>query len=292
MKRFIAMTALAMTLAMPASAASKDTKPFTTAQEERGDLYASEFIGKRVYATDKNVAEKPHVRGSEKDWDDIGEVNDIIVTEAGKVKAVILGIGGFLGIGERDIAVNMSSLNLVRESDDDDDFFLVVNTDKDKLMNAPAYKRTANNTLETPPAETADKDSKPAEMTDRKGESKPQIAAKDTANTTSKSSPSAIERDGYSEVKVKDVNADMLKGAPVYGANNEEIGEVDRLLKNDDGKLDGVVIDVGGFLGMGERPVAFDVEELQILRKDDSDDVLIVVDSTKSALEKKPRYQG
>lgn len=283
MKRFIAMTALAMTLAMPAYSASNETKSFTTEKEARGDLYASELIGKRVYATEKNVADKPHVPGAEAEWDDLGEVDDIIVTQGGKVKAVILGIGGFLGLGERDIAVSMSSLNIVRESDDDNDYFLVVNANKDKLMNAPAYERTAASDPEAKPAETAMKDT----------EAKPEMTAKDSTDTTIKSAPTAIKRDGYSKVEAKDVTAEMLEGAPVYGADNEEVGEVDRLLRKDDGQLDGVVIDVGGYLGMGERPVAFDMEELQILREDDGDDdVLIIVDSTKSALEKKPKYQG
>jgi sporulation protein YlmC with PRC-barrel domain len=288
-KRFIAMTALSITLAMPAYAANKELKPFSTTQEEVGDIYASELIGKRVYATDKNVTEKSYTTGAESDWDDIGEVDDIIMTEAGEVKAVILGVGGFLGLGERDIAVNMSSLNMVRESDDDDDFFLVVNTDKDKLMNAPAYKRSAASARKTEPVEMADKDAKPAEMTDRKDQPTSEMADKDTTGMTS---PPAIKRDGYREVDAKDVTAEMLEGAPVYGADNKEVGEVDRLLKNDSGKLDGVVIDVGGYLGMGEHPVAFDVKELKVLRKDDGDDVLIIVDSTKSALEKKPKYQG
>ncbi|MDX1401353.1 MAG: PRC-barrel domain-containing protein, partial [Kiloniellales bacterium] len=123
-------------------------------------------------------------------------------------------------------------------------------------------------------------------------EKKAELAAKDPANTGRKLTRPTVKRDGYSEVKAKDVATDKLKGATVYGTNNEEVGEVDRLLMNEDDRLDGVVVDVGGFLGLGERPVAFDVEELQILRKDDGDEVVVIVNATKSALEDKPKYQG
>jgi hypothetical protein len=52
-------------------------------------------------------------------------------------------VGGFLGIGEKDVAIEMSSLRKVRESDDSNDWFLVVNSSKDLLTNAPAYVRNA-----------------------------------------------------------------------------------------------------------------------------------------------------
>jgi len=307
-KRLIATTALALTLATPAFSATDNAKQFTTVEKaEPGDLHASKLIGMRVYATEKDLTGKP----DQTEWDDIGEVDDIILTDKGKVKAVILGVGGFLGIGERDIAVDMSSLNMVRESDDADDFFLVVNTNKDTLMNAPAYDRpsVAARKAKTEKSETAMKESKPkaddTAMKDPKpkadetamketkpGAEKTQMAAKDPANTGAKLTRPTVKRDGYSEVKAKDVSTDKLKGATVYGANDEEVGEVDRLLMNDDDRLDGVVVDVGGFLGVGERPVAFDVDELLILRQDDGDDVLVFVDSTKSALKDKPKYQG
>jgi hypothetical protein len=52
---------------------------------------------------------------------------------------VVLGVGGFLGIGEKNVAIDMASLRKVRESMDANDWFLVVNTSKEMLTNAPAY---------------------------------------------------------------------------------------------------------------------------------------------------------
>ena len=42
----------------------------------------------------------------------IGEVNDLLVDNAGKVNAVILGVGGFLGVGEKNVAVAFPSLKV------------------------------------------------------------------------------------------------------------------------------------------------------------------------------------
>jgi sporulation protein YlmC with PRC-barrel domain len=38
----------------------------------------------------------------------VGEINDIILSKDGKAAALIVGVGGFLGIRERDVAVNFS----------------------------------------------------------------------------------------------------------------------------------------------------------------------------------------
>ena len=78
---------------------------------------------------------------SRKEWNDVGEVNDVVLDWDGSVKAVVLGVGGFLGLGEKDVAIEMSSLRKVRETNDSNDWFLVVNSSKDLLTSAPAYVR-------------------------------------------------------------------------------------------------------------------------------------------------------
>ncbi len=42
----------------------------------------------------------------------IGDVNDILLDKAGKVQAVIVGVGGFIGVGEKDVAVPFSALKV------------------------------------------------------------------------------------------------------------------------------------------------------------------------------------
>jgi hypothetical protein len=47
-----------------------------------------------------------------------------------------------------------------------------------------------------------------------------------------------------------------VTGLTVYNNNNERIGDINELIIGRDGKIDSVVIGVGGFLGMGEHDVA------------------------------------
>ena len=94
----------------------------------------------RIYAVESDVDDtKTYPADSRKDWSDVGEVNDVVLDWDGSIKAVVLGVGGFLGVGEKDVAIEMSSLRRVRESSDSNDWFLVVNSSKDLLSNAPAY---------------------------------------------------------------------------------------------------------------------------------------------------------
>jgi hypothetical protein len=104
------------------------------------DVLASSLIGMRVYAVQADVdATKAYPAEARKEWSDVGEVNDVVLDWNGEVKAVVLGVGGFLGVGEKNVAIEMSSLRKVRESNESNDWFLVVNTSKEMLTNAPAY---------------------------------------------------------------------------------------------------------------------------------------------------------
>lgn len=107
-------------------------------------LRASNLIGKFVYTTvnpgwdswDWNST----TERKEGEWDNIGDVNDVILTADGKVAAVIVGVGGFLGIGEKDVAIKMSDLKLLREGENESGFFVAIKADKKALMDAPEYK--------------------------------------------------------------------------------------------------------------------------------------------------------
>jgi len=63
--------------------------------------------------------------------------------------------------------------------------------------------------------------------------------------------------------KAGDWRASKLKGVNIYNNNNEKIGDVNELIVSRDGKIDAVVIGVGGFLGMGEHDVAVPFNEIK-----------------------------
>lgn len=105
------------------------------------DLHASELIGSRVYATEAEINTDNTFDKADADWDDIGEINNFLVSRDGKINAVIVGVGGFLGLGEKNVALRMSELRFLKKSGDDaDDYFVVVKSNKEQLEQAPEYK--------------------------------------------------------------------------------------------------------------------------------------------------------
>jgi sporulation protein YlmC with PRC-barrel domain len=69
----------------------------------------------------------------------VGSVHDLIVGSDGKIAAAVLGVGGFLGIGEKEIAVPFSAIQATQR---DNDWHLVVEATKEALKDAPAYTGT------------------------------------------------------------------------------------------------------------------------------------------------------
>jgi sporulation protein YlmC with PRC-barrel domain len=57
--------------------------------------------------------------------------------------------------------------------------------------------------------------------------------------------------------------ASKLKGLNVYNQNNEKIGDISDLMTKQEGKIDVVVISVGGFLGIGSHDVAVKWNDLK-----------------------------
>ena len=90
------------------------------------DNLATEIIGKQVYSSEATDAEH------------IGDVNNLVVGDNGQIAAVVIGVGGFLGIGEKNVAVNYSELQWVVAEDNTERFILP--TTKDALKTAPDFK--------------------------------------------------------------------------------------------------------------------------------------------------------
>jgi hypothetical protein len=66
----------------------------------------------------------------------IGSINEIILGNDGKVAAVVLGVGGFLGMGEREVAMKYESLRFKNE---DGKLVATANATKDSLKAAPEW---------------------------------------------------------------------------------------------------------------------------------------------------------
>jgi sporulation protein YlmC with PRC-barrel domain len=86
------------------------------------DMRASKLIGADVYNRQN---------------ENIGDVEDLIIDNGNNIKAVVLSVGGFLGIGDRHVAVQPGSVLLSEQNDGSPR--LVVNTNKEELKNAPEF---------------------------------------------------------------------------------------------------------------------------------------------------------
>ena len=272
MKRIFTASALAMLLTTPAFADAHG-EMFMSQADAKMQILGSEFIGARVYVAETEMDEDyTYKAGAEKEWDDVGEINNIVLTRDGSVKAAVIGVGGFLGLGEKDVAVSMDKIKFVSDGEDSSDYFLVFTSSKAALEGAPEWER--------------------AEYKERmKQTKKDRKAAKRTYKPADMAALNAVKRDGYKNVKATEMKASDLIGARVYGTKNEDVGEVsDIILKPDmGGKV--AIVDVGGFIGIGEKPVAVPMKELRIMREDDGDDLRVYIDATEERLEGMPEYE-
>ncbi|CAD5270551.1 MULTISPECIES: PRC-barrel domain-containing protein [Halomonadaceae] len=80
------------------------------------------------------------VKSSVEDDEDIGTITDLVIGEDGQINAVVVGVGGFLGMGEKNVAIEWDSLELTK-NEDDDDYVITVNASEDALEAAEEYNR-------------------------------------------------------------------------------------------------------------------------------------------------------
>ena len=74
----------------------------------------------------------------------IGEVDDVLLGADGRINALVIGVGGFLGIGEKHVIVPFTAVKAERK---DNKWQLVTNSTKDELKAAPGFKYDRTNTV-------------------------------------------------------------------------------------------------------------------------------------------------
>lgn len=295
----------------PAADAPMEAAPQPQVKHAEGHL-ASNLIGETVY------------NGSGEGAENIGEVKDLVLDSEGNIQAIVVGVGGFLGIGEKQVALQY---DLVEWTEMDGEEYIVVETTREALeaqqeFDLAAYEMqpadaevgntqpaTAEDLAAAPVAEdeagmTDDMAAAPAPTGDNMaateeaapaddmaateeaapaddmaaseevapaGEETAAAPADDTMAETDETQTSAIDRSSLNEVQVGDISADDFVGTTVYGANDENIGEIGDIILSDDGQVEAVIIDVGGFLGIGEKEVAVSMDNLAFLSDADGE---------------------
>ncbi len=107
-----------------ASASTTEKKAGFVQNQSAEEWRASKLIGTSVYGPDNKS---------------IGEINDAIVDGTGNIKAVVVGVGGFLGVGEKNVAIPFDSLSVQRKANSSSIEKITVKFSKDELKNAPKF---------------------------------------------------------------------------------------------------------------------------------------------------------
>lgn len=292
-KTLLASTALATLVTTSAMAASTTTTATTdtaatgsetvvttdaNASMHQGDNLASNLIGSAVYGSAAEDAEM------------IGDINDIVISPEGDVASIIVGVGGFLGIGEKDVAVDYETIEW---ADRDGERWLVANMTREQLEAAPAFDRNslyneARSTDEdmNTTGQMAAEDRTAENAEDRTAEN---IEDGESAVEMAEEKTMGIDRSSMTQVTTDDLTAENLIGRTVYSSTDENIGEVGDVLLTADNKVEGFILDVGGFLGMGEKEVAVSPENLDI-RADADGELTIFTPFTEEQLEAQKEY--
>jgi sporulation protein YlmC with PRC-barrel domain len=149
---------------------------------------------------------------------------------------------------------------------------------------------------EAMPAETMPADTMPEttaeEMTDTMSNTDITSTNMESADTMGAPGAPMMEKDGYTTTLNADVTAEQLTGIDLYGPNDEEVGEIGDLIIAEDGTVTDVIVDVGGFLGLGEKPVSIAYQDVQLMKQNDGDDMRAYVSMTEEQLKELPEYKA
>lgn len=321
--------------AAPATEAAPAAGQEAPLTEVTGHL-ASNMIGETVY------------NGTTAEAENIGEVNDLVVSKDGQVETLIIGVGGFLGLGERDVAIEF---NQAKWADRDGDRLLIVEMTKEQLEGMQPFDKTpyqpaqpvaatgtqpagttggqattdqtaasggaatgtattggaatdtAANTATQPATDQTAQNAAPAAngaaTTDTAANTTTQPATDQTAQNAAPAAganqnadttqTAAIDRSQLTEMPAGEMRAEDIVGTTVYGANDANVGEIGDVVLTADGKVDAYLIDVGGFLGMGEKEVAISADNLSFMQ-DANGNKYLYTNFTKEQLDAQAAY--
>jgi len=200
----------------------------------------------------------------------VGEIESVIVDTKGKVTSVVLDVSGWLE-SEKRISVPWTDL----KADADGNIHSSLTKESAQAAAGYSYKADVNRGKvlnESGQVYAAD------------GKQEPTTADMSANNNdNNKTMSPALNADGS-------FNASHVVGLAVVNNANESIGKVSEVLLDNSGKVSGVIVDVGGFLGIGTHPVKLAWNQLKLANRDGS--LQAVVNMDKAALKQMPEYKA
>jgi len=262
--KFLSVSAMALTIALGgpalAATATPDLVPsgYTIANS---DALASRVINAKVYS------------GPNADAAEVGYVKDLVLGASGQISAVVLGIGGFLGAGEKNVAVAYSQIQWALASDGS--VRGVLSSTKDALAAAPDFKFPDYTAIAQASNASATQTSSAASVAVTSSSSAPQ--------------PGDVDMTTLKPLDVASLKAEDLKGIDVISPTGQKLGDIDDFVLTGDGKIDAVIVEFGGFIGIGTKHVAIAYDGLKFM-VGPSNERYLVVNVTKDQLNAQPDY--
>lgn len=186
--------------------------------------------------------------------EELGEVDDLIMSRNGKIKKVILSVGGFLGVGDRLAAVPFKSLQ-IREKGD-----IVYNVTNHHLEKHPifTYKREGfDEYYYSPPPPYGSFALAP-----------PGYQGYFPYGHPYGSFPRGRYRGEYGawgwEYYPERLRLSGILKRPVWNEAGQEVGEIDDLIIGRNAKVETIILSVGEFLGMEEKLIALPFKPLKV----------------------------
>ncbi|PSJ59356.1 PRC-barrel domain-containing protein [Pseudaminobacter soli (ex Li et al. 2025)] len=263
----------------PASPApmSQDNNPSGAPAMRADGHLASNLIGETVYNSTGDDAQN------------IGKVKDLVISPNGMVESLVVGVGGFLGLGEKNVAVNYGDAD---QAEQNGKRWLVVNASKDQLKALPDFDRRAYDVAPVSAADTSAPVTNNLAQAPTNGGGAMAPAHNKTAMAPTQPdtmTTASIDKSLLTRVPVGEIRSAELTGTTVYGSEDANVGKIGDVVLSGDGKVDAVIIDVGGFLGIGSKEVAVGMDNLAFM-VDKGGKKYLYTNFTKDQLKSQPAY--
>lgn len=238
-KTLACSTALATCMALPVAAQSEDG---TDKAAQKLNIEVTTLIDHRIYMPMAENGERDamaqqlpdSVNDAPDSWEMVGEVDDLLVARDGRINAMIVDAGGYLGMDKSEVQVPVANLSFVRDGDDEGEYFVVFTGSQSEFEEQGMYD-------------------------DARAQSEGMQRASTGGFLDGRES-------SMEDVQLADVTTEELLGATAYGSNDNWVGEVSELSLAEDGKVDAFIVDVGGFLGIGEKAVVLTPDQVDLVR--------------------------
>lgn len=211
----------------------------------------------------------------------IGQISEVVLTGEGQLLAIVVDVSEYFGVPEREVSLAMEQVTFSHNPDDPEQLHIVLTAGPELLEEAPEFDRMVMRNVGSDP-QRAEPVARHTATPDRGA----------SQNARSPFEAPQVQREGFEQIEITEVSAERLMGATVYDINDDDVGTVQDMILGEDGSVASVIIDFGGFLGIGSSQAALNFDELTVLTTGNHDDVRLYVNATREQIESLPPHQG